>query len=122
MSSTSTVSPKNIAIKAYLTEDIITAFRVSIETGYAEIRDKVYDKFVNQEGISLRPDFPLAYLPAARRHSATSSVYSGIKRDRPGSIGTASTHGTSLVQIESQEDWEDIVRESDGKLTLRVFE
>ena len=120
MSSTSTVSLKNISVKAYLTEDIIIVFRVPIETRFAEIRDKVYDKFVNQEGISLRPDFPLAYLTPARRRSTTSSVYSGIKRSA--SVGSASAHASSLVQIQSQEDWNDILRESDGKLTLRVFE
>ncbi|KAF9778939.1 hypothetical protein BJ322DRAFT_1113815 [Thelephora terrestris] len=122
MSSTSTVSLRTISIKAYLTEDIIIVFRVPVETKFTEIRDKVYDKFVNQEGISLRPDYPLAYLTPVRRRSATSSVYSGTKRNRSGSIGSSSTHGSSLVSIQSQEDWNEILHESDGKLTLRVFE
>ena len=122
LSSTSTISPKNISIKAYLTEDTIIVFRVPVETKYAEIRDKVYDKFVNQEGIPLRLNYPLTYLTPARRRSTSSSVYSGIKRACPGSIGSASAQESSLIQIQSQEGWEEIVRESDGKLTLRVFE
>ena len=119
MSSTSTVSLKNISIKAFMTEDIIIVFRVPVGTKYAEIRDKIYDKFVNQEGISLRHSFPLAYLTPARRSSTTSSVYSGISRN---TVGGASAHPSSLVQIQSQEEWEEILRGSDGKLTLRVFE
>lgn len=119
MSSTSTVSLKNISIKAYMTEDMIVVFRVPVETKYAEIRDKIYDKFVNQEDVSLRHSFPLAYLTPARRCSTTSSVYSGISRN---SVGDASAHPSSLVLIQSQEEWEGILRNSDGKLTLRVFE
>jgi hypothetical protein len=121
MSSTSTVSPKNLSIKAYLTEDIIVVFRVPIELKYTEVRDKIYDKFVNQEGIALRRDFPLAYL-TTRRSSTTSSVYSGIERIRTTSVGNASANQSSLVQIQSQADWDEIVRDADGKVTLRVFE
>ena len=121
LSSTSTVSLKSISIKAYMTEDMIIVFRTPIETKYAEIRDKIYDKFVNQEGITLRRDFPLAYLTPVRPHSTTSSVYSGINRNRAVSVGNASAQ-SSLVCIQSQEQWEEILGESDGKLTLRVFE
>lgn len=117
-SSTSTVSPKNLSIKAYLTEDMIISFRVPIEAKFSEIREKISDKFANDVGISLRKEYPLAFLTPARRNSGNSSVYSGIKRDRANS----STNASSLVQVQSVEDWEDIVRESNGKLILRVFE
>ena len=123
MMSTSTVSLKPISVKAYLTEDAIVVFRVAYETTYAEIRDKIYDKFVNQEGISLRPDFPLAYLvPVFTRGSPTSPASPGSTRKRAGSVGSPTTNQSSLLPIQSQEAWDDIVRESDGKLTLRVFE
>lgn len=123
MMSTSTVSLKPISVKAYLTEDAIVVFRVAYETTYAEIREKIYDKFVNQEGISLRSDFPLAYLvPVFTRGSPTSPTSPGSTRKRAGSVGSPSTNQSSLLPIQSQEAWEDIVRESDGKLTLRVFE
>ena len=123
MRSTSTVSLKSISIKAYITEEAIIVFRAAAETTYAEIREKIFDKFVNQEGISLRPNFPLAYLtPAFSRRSTTSSVYSGIMRKRTGSIGSTQNNESSLFPIQSQEIWEEVVRDSDGKLTLRVFE
>jgi len=121
--STNTVSFKSISIKAYITEDMIVVFRAAADTTYAGIRDKVYDKFVNQEGISLRPDFPLACLaPAPPRQSITSSVYSGIARKRAGSVGSLCANESSLFSIQSQEVWEEAVRDSGGKLTLRVFE
>lgn len=122
MSSTSTVSPQNISIKAYVTEDTIVVFRASLETKYAEIRDKIYDKFVNQESISLAPDFSIAYLVPTQRRSTSSSVYAGTNKHRSGSVGNTSAHESSLVHIQSQEKWEEILRESDGKLTLRVVE
>lgn len=123
MASMSTISLKPISIKAYLTEDAIVVFRAAYETTYTEIRDKIYDKFVNQEGISLRPDFPLAYLPPAfSRRSTASSVYAGITRKRGGSIGSVSANESSLLPIQSQEVWDEVLRDSDGKLTLRVFE
>ena len=123
MASTSTVSLRTISIKAYITEEAIIVFRAAAETTYAEVREKIFDKFANQEGISLRPNFPLAYLaPAFSRRSTTSSVYSGILRRRAGSIGSAKSNESSLLSIQSQEVWEEVVRESDGKLTLRVFE
>lgn len=117
------MSHKIISIKAYMTEEAIIVFRAVAETTYAEIREKIFDKFANQEGISLRPDFPLAYLaPASSRRSTVSSVYSGIARKRAGSVGSASNNESSLLLIQSQEFWEEAVRDSDGKLTLRVFE
>ena len=123
MTSTNTMSHKIISIKAYMTEEAIIVFRAVAETTYAEIREKIFDKFANQEGISLRPDFPLAYLaPASSRRSTVSSVYSGIARKRAGSVGSASNNESSLLLIQSQEFWEEAVRDSDGKLTLRVFE
>ena len=121
--SASTMSFRTISVKAYITEEAIIIFRAATETTYAEIREKIFDKFSNQEGISLRHDFPLAYLiPDYSRRSTTSSVYSGITRKRAGSTGSAPRNQSSLVVIHSQEAWEDVVRESDGKLTLRVFE
>lgn len=123
MASTSTVSLRSLSIKAYLTEDVIVVFRVAFDTPYAEIRDKIYDKFVNQEGVSLRHDFPLAYLvPVFPRNAAASPAHSGATRKRAGSVGSASTNQSSLLSIRSPEVWEEIVRDSDGKLTLRVFE
>lgn len=123
LASTSTLSFKTISIKAYLTEDAIVVFRVGFETPYVEIRDKIYDKFVNQEGISLRPDFPLAYLvPEFSRRSTTGSVCPGPTRKRTESVGSVSANQSSLLPIQSQEAWDEIVRDSDGKLTLRVFE
>lgn len=121
-SSTCAVPLKSVSIKAYLTEDMIIVFRVPVETKYVEIREKIYDKFVNQEKVPLRHDFPLTYLAPARRRSTTSSVYSGIKRNRAGSVGSAPAHDPPLVRIDSQEEWDEILRESDGKLTFRVFE
>lgn len=122
LSSASTVSFKNISIKAYVTEDTIIVFRVPAQTKHAEIREKIHHKFVNEEGIPLKHDFHLAYLAPTRRRSTTSSVYSGLNKNRPGSVWNVSAHDSSLVLIQSQEEWEEILRDSDGKLTLRVFE
>jgi len=123
MASASTLSLKAISIKAHLTGGAIIVFRVAAETTYAEIRDKIYDKFVNQEGISLRPDFSLACLaPALSHHSTASSVYFRIARKRAGSIGGASPNESSLIPIQSQEVWDEVMRGSDGKLTLSVSE
>jgi len=119
----SPVSHEIISIKAYITEEAIIVFRAAAETTYAEIREKIFDKFAHQEGISLRPDFPLAYLaPAFSRHSTTSSVYSGIMRKRAGKVGSPKGNESSLLLVHSQDVWEEVVRDSDGKLTLRVFE
>jgi len=122
MASTSTVSLRTISIKTYLTGGAIIVFRIAAETTYSEIRDKIYDKFVNQEGIALRPDFSLACLaPTLSRHSTSNSVYSRIARKRTVSVGSASTE-SSLFPIQTQEDWDEAVRGSDGKLTLSVSE
>lgn len=122
MTSMSMLPLKAISIKAYITEDAIVVFRTAAETAYAEIREKIHDKFANQEGISLRPDFPLAFLtPACSRRSTTSSVYSGVVRGRARSVESA-PNKSSLFVIQSQEAWDELVRDSDGKLILRVFE
>lgn len=120
--SVNTVYTKTISIKVHMTENTIIVFRAPTEITYAEIRDKIYDKFVNQEGISLRPDFHLAFVaPTSSRRSVTSSVYSGIARKRAGSVGSASSNDSSLLPVQSREVWDEVVRDSDGKVTLRVF-
>jgi hypothetical protein len=76
-----------------------------------------------KKAFSLRPNFPLACLvPVLTRGSPTTPASPGSTRKCAGTVGSPSTNQSSLLPIQLQEAWDDILRKSDRNLTLRVFE
>jgi hypothetical protein len=107
-----------LAIKAFLTEDAIVSFRVPIGISYRNIRQKVYDKLVRQEGIPMSGSFLVGYLPP--RLSSASSSRGG--RMRSSSVSHIDISNPILRYIQTEEEWNEAVRSCEGKLTLRIFD
>ncbi|KAF8959503.1 hypothetical protein BDZ97DRAFT_1837439 [Flammula alnicola] len=107
---TSSVAAGSVLIKAAHNSAIIL-LRVARETAFADVRQRLYSKFVGQEGIPLSQDFAIAFVP--------SSLLSPSKgRKRP-----SSAENMELRFISSDLDWEQLITSANGsKLTLRVLD
>lgn len=100
-----------ISIKAALNQSIV-ALRVSKAISYEEIRERLYDKFVIQEGIPLSKSFTIALTNPIRRRTSRG-------RSRSSSVSSVE----HMEFISSQRNWDSVVASYDGgKLTLRILE
>jgi hypothetical protein len=94
----------------------IILLRLQQSISFAELRARVYDKFVQQEGVPLSTSFALALLPPTpidyRKHRPRSSSMSAVGRP-------AIAH---MRFISSEHEWQRaIASTSRGKLTLRAI-
>ncbi|KIM40537.1 hypothetical protein M413DRAFT_445979 [Hebeloma cylindrosporum] len=114
---TSSVSPGTLSLKA-AHNDAIILLRVSSETSFAEVRLRLYNKFVGQEGVPLSQNFTVAFVPATQSPTQTSP-----RKDRLRSASVSSADRMELIFINSDADWEQITSCAGGsKLTLRILD
>lgn len=100
-----------ISVKAALNQSIVV-LRVSKATSYEELRDRLHDKFVGQEGLPLSSSFTIALTNPIRR---------GTSRGRSRSSSVSSAEYMEFIT--SQRNWDSVVASYDGgKLTLRILE
>ncbi|KZP23806.1 hypothetical protein FIBSPDRAFT_930304 [Athelia psychrophila] len=113
----STLSPDgHISVKVSHNMAIIS-LRVSRSIPFADLRVKIYDKFVTQENVPLSRSFAVGYVPPS-----SGPVGSGV-RARSASLASAEIpKGAQMRFIHSQNDWESAVATMDtGKLSLRAI-
>ena len=92
-------------------DDAIVVIRVERDTTLDELRDRVYDKFVGQEGIALPESFAFIYTAAAL--SSPTSAKQFIPQD--------ADELDSMVVIQSERQWYHLVSSfGAGKLNLRI--
>ncbi|KAF8802483.1 hypothetical protein BYT27DRAFT_7196676 [Phlegmacium glaucopus] len=115
MASTTTTSSSpvdSVSIKAIHNTSIIL-LRVSRGIGLADVRQRLYNKFIGQEGIPLSEAYNIAFVPPnpalTGTHLQSASVTSANRMD------------AQLITLES--DWEQIVTSLQGnKITLRILD
>ena len=118
-SGNSSTTPKDdtVAVKVVHRKSNII-LRINRNIPFAEIRARVYDKFVQQEGIPLSASFALAFLPPAPTDSKSNKT-----QPRNGPIVSPSGF-LGLVHmrfISSQSDWEHAIESTVGdKLILHA--
>jgi hypothetical protein len=94
----------------------IVLLRINRSISLAELRAKIYDKFVQQEGIPLSESFAIAFLPPA-------PIDYSKPRSRSSSMSSVGFPDLAHMRfISSQQDWEHaIALTGRGKLTLRAI-
>ncbi|KAJ7031294.1 hypothetical protein C8F04DRAFT_1041514 [Mycena alexandri] len=116
---TSSTAGSPLVIKAAHNDSIIL-LRAAEELSLTEIRWRLREKFLGQEGVNLSEKFTLAYMvPAAPSKGSVQA------RGRSGSLSSAGTLAdTALMEMISTEaDWQHLRASLDGaKLTLRVLD
>lgn len=113
----SSVSPGTLSLKA-AHNDAIILLRVPNETSFTEVRQRLYNKFVGQEGVPLSQNFTVAFVPAT-----PSPTQPSFPKDRLRSASVSSADRMELFFINSDADWEQIISSAGGsKLTLRILD
>jgi len=114
---TSSMAAGMLSIKAAHNDSIIL-LRVPTETSFTDVRQRLYNKFVGQEGVPLSQNFTVAFVPTTR-----SPTQPSFPKDRLRSVSVSSADRMELIFINSDTDWEQIIsRASGSKLTLRILD
>jgi len=83
---------------------------------FAEVRDKIRDKFNAQEGIPLSENFTVAYVFAAPK----SPVKGRPRSNSTSAMGLLSP--SAMRHITTEGDWEALAPELVGKVTFRILD
>ncbi|KAF8071804.1 hypothetical protein FPV67DRAFT_898327 [Lyophyllum atratum] len=105
VSTISSISDK-LVIKAKY-NDALIVLRVPNEIPYKDLRQRLFDKFVSQEGVPLSDSFKVSFLQPIAKPVEESS----------------DSENTILYPVTSEADWENVAACIEGyKLTLHVFD
>ncbi|GLB40285.1 hypothetical protein LshimejAT787_0801560 [Lyophyllum shimeji] len=115
LSTISSASDK-LAIKAKYNDSLIV-LRVPNEIPYKDLRQRLFNKFVGQEGVPLSDAFKISFLQPIAKPC-------GKNGPKHPSNSTSSDHeNTVLYPVTSQADWENVTACIEGyKLTLHIFD
>lgn len=111
----STRADGSISVKVVHNNSIIL-LRIPRSISFAELRAKVYAKFVQQEGVPLSASFAIAFLPPA-------PIDYSKPRSRSSSISSVGFPDLAHMRfLSSERDWEHAIASTGrGKLTLRAI-
>jgi len=96
-------------------ENIIIIIRVPRSSSFTEVRQRLYDKFVRQEGVPLSETFVVALLVPAPARSGVRPRASSLW-----SIGAADKDAV-LQFVKSNDDWDQAIYKYGNKILLRVI-
>lgn len=121
--STSTSSSgdgNTLSIKAAL-HDSIVMLRASRDLEFSELRRRIFNKFVGQEGVPLSKDFTVAVV-VAQANSPIAHLRGPATETRKRSSSVTSLDNTAMRIIGCQGDWETVAYLTEGtKLTLHIL-
>lgn len=103
-----------LSIKA-MHEESIVMLRIPRILPFAELRQKIYDKFVHQEKSPISESFAIAVLVPSPSERA------GGGRERRGSLSSCDGKKGALHFVASQEEWEQAITRYGTKLLLRII-
>ncbi|KAL1724418.1 hypothetical protein EV715DRAFT_244952 [Schizophyllum commune] len=122
--SSSAGTEAQLAIKAAHNNTIIL-LRATRSIPFGELRRRLHDKFVKQEGVPLSEDFTVAFhAPPAEPQVSEAAARLGVRQGRARS-SSLSAGILSMQFINSQAEWERALQDVDvesGKLHLRILD
>lgn len=108
----------NLTIKAAHNQSIIL-LRTSRDTELSDVRQRIYDKFLTQEKITLSEAFAIAFVLQDEPQSPSSK---GKGRMRSNSLG-GSPAPAQMILVTNQADWERALATTESaKITVRVLD
>jgi hypothetical protein len=117
ISSGSTSSSGNLttlSIKA-MHEDNIIMLRLPRYIVFDELRQKIYDKFIQTDKSTISKSFAIAVV----EQSSADKVAN--RRPRADSLSSVRSKGALLHFVSSQDEWNDVVATHGGKIVLRII-
>ncbi|KAJ3569297.1 hypothetical protein NP233_g5139 [Leucocoprinus birnbaumii] len=110
-----------LSIKAALNNAIVM-LRVSRDIELTELRQRVFNKFVGQEGVPLSKGFTIAVV-VAHKNSPIAQLREPANGTRKRSTSVTSVDNPDMRIVDSQLDWETVAYSTEGtKLTLRILD
>jgi len=84
------------------------------QIGFAEVRQRLYNKFIGQEGIPLSQTYNIVFVPPNNNPPPPAgSVTTSLANNR--------TDVQVMITLESESDWEQLMSTvQDNKITLRI--
>jgi hypothetical protein len=102
-----------VVVKAVL-DDAIVVFRVERDASFAELRQRVHEKFARSEGMSLHDAFVLAYVPPGAAGGG------GKRASTVSAMSTGSADLARALPLENEDEWAHAVASCGSKVTIRV--
>ncbi len=94
--------------------------RVSRDITFTELRQRIYNKFIGQEGVPLSKEFTVAVAVA---HMDVPIAQLPKLAGRKRSASVTSVDHPEMCIVDSQGDWEVVAYTTEGtKLTLRILD
>ncbi|KAF9453510.1 hypothetical protein P691DRAFT_719715 [Macrolepiota fuliginosa MF-IS2] len=119
-STSSSGNSNNLSIKAALNNTIIM-FRVSRDITFTELRQRIYNKFIGQEGVPLSREFTIAVV-VAEMNSPIAQLPEPVGTRKRSTSVTSVDHPEMRI-VDSQGDWETVAYSTEGtRLTLRILD
>ena len=120
-SSSSSGDGDTLSIKAVL-DDAIVILRVSRDIEWGELRRRIFNKFIGQQGIPLSKDFTIAVL-SAKMASPIAQPLEPVSGLQERSIAITCVDKSDVRIVDSQLDWETVAYSTEGtKLILKIFD
>ncbi|RDB26343.1 hypothetical protein Hypma_006740 [Hypsizygus marmoreus] len=118
--STTVSTPQTLTIKAGYNDSLIV-LRVPCDVSYKDLRQRLYNKFVGQEGVPLSDSFTISFLqPVSTPEPAPAAKVTTRKRSN--SLSSDPVNNT-MYPVASEADWEIVAASIEGsKLALRIFD
>ncbi|KXN91635.1 hypothetical protein AN958_12487, partial [Leucoagaricus sp. SymC.cos] len=121
-STSSSGDGNSLSIKAALNNSIIM-LRVSRDVEFTELRQRIFNKFVGQEGVPLSREFTVAVVVARMNSPISQLRESKDTGARKRSTSIRSVDHPEMRIVDSQLDWETVAYSTEGtKLTLRILD
>jgi len=96
--------------------------RVSRDIEWGELRQRIFNKFIGQQGIPLSKDFTIAVL-AAKMASPIAQPLEPVSGLQERSMAITSVDKPDVRIVDSQLDWETVAYSTEGtKLILKIFD
>lgn len=97
-------------------EDSIVILRIPRSFSFTEVRQRLYDRFVRQEGVPLSETFVVALLVPAPEQPGVRPLTGSLW-----SIGVADKDRAVLHFVKSNDDWDRAIYKYGNKVLLRVI-
>jgi hypothetical protein len=86
--------------------------------GFAEVRQRLYSKFIGQEGIPLSPTYNVVFVPPSNPPASPPPGGGGGCSE---SLAATLSNRTDVMNLDSESDWEQLMSNvQDNKITLRI--
>jgi len=118
-SSRSAARDDALFVKAVL-DDAKVVLPVQCDAALTELRQRVLEKFAQTEGMLLRDEFELSYLPPVVGGAGKNRMSTVSSMSSTASLASVGVDWTGALPLRNENDWATAIASCGSKITLRV--